>query len=155
MNCTLKFVLAGLLTIGLVVLATSVWAQTTQSGSLGPTVNTRRSTSGSINMRDATFTCLTSPCDFSVNRVNPTGALPAGMAFRSGGFHVHSNTGAPILVQMCFAYTPQDAEKGSDIFLQTDGGWVSLGGVVSADSPKLICATISIEDGTFALVGSQ
>ncbi len=165
MNRTFKFILAGLVTICLALLATGVWAET-KNGSLGPKIHeVHKNCSGnkSINMGDATFSLTTADttCNFDVVRTKYPqsffGPLNNGLVFRSDGFLV-TVTGADTNVIVCFAYSPIDADKNSTIWVFNSPNWVNLGGVVQSGSPKQICSSSFLFSGSstgFALVGNQ
>jgi hypothetical protein len=164
MNRTFKLILAGLVTIGLALASTSVWAAY-RVGTLGPTVHeVHKYCSGNknINMGDATFSLTTSDttCNFGVVRTKYPqsffGPLQNGLVFRSDGFLV-TVTGASTNVLVCFAYSPSDASKHSTIWVFNSPNWVNLGGVVSSGSPKQICVSSFLLSGSttgFALVGN-
>ena len=161
MKRTSKFILAGLLVISLLLAATSVWAGT-RTGTLGPLVHDVKKIGDgnkTINMGDATFTITTSDSGYSFEVVRTKvansffGAPPAGLAYRSDGFMVSSSSSGASLVTACFAYTPQDASKEAAIYVYSGGSWTFLGGSVSG-SPALICASTSVTDGGFVLLGN-
>ena len=144
MNRTFRFILAGLITMGLVLAATTVWAGS-KNGTLGPIVHeVHQNCSGnkSVNMGDAVFSLTTgdTTCNFVVLRTkNPQsyfGPLNNGSTIRSDGFVVNV-TGVSTNVVVCFAYSPIDAKKNSTIWVFKSPNWVNLGGVVQSGSPKV------------------
>ncbi len=162
MKRNFKLVLAALLAISLFLAATSVWAGT-RMGTLGPSVNQAKKTGDgnkTINMGDATFTIVTSDPGYTldVQRTKTPnsffGAPPSGLAYLSSGFMVSTKSTGAALITACFAYTPQAAAKNAAIYVFSGGSWTYLGGTVSGN-PATICASSSVTDGGFALLGDK
>ncbi len=158
-----KFILAGLLALGLVLVATNAWAESRKVGTLGDIIDSvQKDLSGdkTVDMGDGSFKMITLETKgyFEVVRIKTPqtffGPLPGGLEFLSDGFHFYTNVGSTAKVEVCFAYTPSDANKRAGIFVYGSNGWESLGGEIRPGNPKLICVSTSANYEGFALGGN-
>lgn len=158
-----RLLIAAIVTLIVAITATSVWAASSnKEGSLGRKIHhlTGSCNGGEINMGDATFVMTvdeTVICTFDVTRTKvpnaEMGGAPNGMEYRSDGFIV---TGGPAngigVLEVCFAYSPQDAEKHAGIYVSF-GHESAMLPSVKTGSPSQLCTTTGIINGTFAMVG--
>ena len=158
-----RFIIAAIVTLILAVTATTVWAgSSNKQGSLGHKVHhLTGQCNGSVNMGDATFTMTVDEkvvCTFDVTRTKvpnaQMGQPPYGYVFRSDGFVVSGGPADGIngVLEVCFAYSPQDAEKNSRIYM-TYGTESTLLLAAKQGTPAQLCAATGVLNATFAMVG--
>jgi len=161
MNRKIRFIIAAVATLVLVVVAGTVWAGSKES-SLGPMIhNATQSCNTMISMGDATFEMTIAGdkmCNFEVIRLKVPnsimGGAPEGLEFRSDGFEVIGPTDRIGMLEVCFAYSPLDEEKNAQIYAVFRNEPAILPGVITGDDPVQLCAATDILSGIFALVGN-
>lgn len=163
MNQKTRLIIAAIITLVLVATATTVWAGS-KEGSLGSKIHEGIgcNDNGIINMGDATFTMWVGDrviCDFTVTRNkvpnSHMGAAPDYTEYRSDGFTVSGGPKDGIgLLQVCFAYTPQDKAKHAMIVGAASNEIFTLPGAVQG-TPAMLCAITPVINGQFAVVGDE
>ena len=163
MNQKIRLIIAAIVTLVLVATATTVWAGS-KEGSLGSKIHTGNGCNGDgiINMGDATFTMWVGDriiCDFTVTRNkvpnSHMGAAPDYTEYRSDGFTVSGGPKDGIgLLQVCFAYTPQDKAKNANIFGAASAESFILPSGVQG-TPAMLCAITPVINGQFAMIGDE
>lgn len=160
MNRKIRFIIAIIVTLTLLVVGTTVWAGSKES-SLGPTIHdVTQACNTTINMGDATFTMTVAGeevCTFQVIRLKvpntAVGSPPDGLEFRSDGFQVIGPENRIGMLEVCFAHTPLDAEKNAQVFAVFGSQSAILPSIKIGDDPVQMCAAIDILSGIFAVVG--
>ena len=164
MNRKTRLILAVIITLVLAVAATSVWAGSKEGSLPGKIHDGRGSCNGGvINMGDATFTMIVDDriiCNFEVTRTkvpnSEMGGAPVGKVFRSDGFIVTGGpdpeTGIGGILISCFAYSPQDEAKNTQVYALLDNQ-LGIVPAIKQGPPTQLCATTAILNGTFALIG--
>jgi hypothetical protein len=159
-----RLIIAAIVTLILAVTATTVWAGSNRKdGSLGAKIHhlTGQCNAG-VNMGDATFNIIVDEkviCTFDVTRTKvpnaQMGQPPFGMEFRSDGFIVSGGPAEGVngVLEVCFAYSPQDAEKNAKIFM-TYGTESTLLPAAKQGTPAQLCAATGVLNATFAMVGT-
>src|SRR5262245_52353200 len=118
MNRKIRFLIAAIVTLAMLIAGTTAWAVGTKQSSLGPIINHMgQSCNTTINMGDATFTMTIAGkqiCNFEVTRLKipnaEMGGAPEGLEYRSDGFEVVGPDDKIGILEVCFAYSPQDED---------------------------------------------
>ena len=160
MSRKIRFAIAAIVTLILVIVATGVWAESKES-SLGPIVHDmKQACNTTILMGDATFTITVDEreiCSFEVIRLKipnaVMGSAPAGLEFRSDGFQVIGPDDKEGILEACFAYSPQDADKNAQVYAVFGPEQTILPAVIDGP-PTLLCVATSNLSGIFAVVGN-
>ncbi len=162
MNRKARLIVAAIVTLVLAVVGTTAWAGGSKESTVGPIIgHLKQACNSIINMGDATFTMTVDEkqiCNFEVTRLKVPntlmGGAPAGLEFRSDGFEV---TGGPSdgigILEVCFAYSPQDVEKNAQIYAVFESEQTILPDV-KAGVPVMMCAATPNLNGIFAMVGN-
>ena len=157
MNKKNRFVIAAALTLALLLAAGGVWAAPRFQGTVPPPPDTGSGTGTTpIDMGTALFTPQCTSCTFNIESIsNPENLAPApdGKAFVGDAFKVTANP-VDALVQVCYAYPPELANKGAkshrlnvDV---TPNVWVEIPGAIINNGT--IC--VASAAGSFALIGN-
>lgn len=164
MNRKTRLIIAAIVTLILAVTATTVWAgNNAKQGSLAGKIHELHGTcnDGIVNMGDATFKMTVGGkviCSFLVTRNKvPNTAMsgaPTGTEFRSDGFEVSGGPADGIgLLEVCFAYSPQDKEKNAQIYA-TFGSEAAILPSAKQGTPAMLCSATNQINGIFALIGT-
>ena len=158
MNRKNRFLIAVTLAIVLVLTAAGAWAAPKFQGTVPPPPDTGTGTGpGTVDMVTALFTIQCTGCSIVVELVNDPATTyvpaPVGLTFVGDTFKVTA-TPADTLVQVCYAYPPEFADKAAKIYRlnvdATPNVWVEVPGVVIGNGT--ICVTSAA--GVFSLIGN-
>lgn len=163
MNRKTRIIIAAIVTIILAVGATTVWAGKKEGSLSGKIHNGTGTCKGEmINMGDATFKMTVDDrviCNFKVTRKKvpnaQMGAAPIGTEYRSDGFLVEGGPKEGVgILEVCFAYSPQDAAANAQIYGVFDSDATILPSA-NQGIPVMLCAVTNSLNGSFALIGTK
>jgi hypothetical protein len=163
MNRINRFVIAGVLAIGLISASAGVWAAPVFQGTVPPVppifplIPVTGECLETVNMSTAVFTVKATDCIVVVELVNyPAGTYvpaPEGKVFIGDTFEV-TTFPEDAIIQACHAYPPEFADKKANIYRLNDdvkpNVWVEISDSVISDGT--ICG--SGPSGVFSLIGN-
>jgi hypothetical protein len=146
----------------LAVVATGVWAAPIFQGTVPSIPVTGGGSCDSaepVDMGTAIFTPLGSVCDIVVTKVTDPAstfiAAPEGTDFVGDTFIVEADP-STVMVQVCYAYPPEFAEKNAQVYKFNDQANPFIWEAVTEPEPVIengtYCITTTV--GTFSLIGN-
>jgi hypothetical protein len=159
MNRKTRFALAVALSITLVLTAVGVWAAPKFQGTVPPVpqIPVTGDCLETVNMGTAIFTVTPTECIKEVALINDPAITyvpaPEGLAFVGDTFKATTDP-VDAIVQACYAYPPEFADKKATIYRlnekATPNVWGEVPGAVISDGT--IC--VSSAAGIFSLIGN-
>ena len=166
MSRTFRFVIAGVLALSLILLATQAWAGSRKQGTVPLPPLSGQEIKCNINKGDSTWwngtvtAEVVGPCTFNVIAYDSVAAAehyglpPEGKAYYAHALNVVIN-GTATFVQVCFAYPPEVEAKNAKVNFLKDGKWVERQGAIVVGPPRQICYSSDSLDGKFMLTGGD
>jgi hypothetical protein len=161
MNKKNRFIIAVVLSIVFILMATGGWAAPKFQGTVPPVP--QKPVTGScletVNMATAIFTVQPPDCIKVVKLIKDPekkkyATAPQGMVFIGDTFWVTTKP-KDAIVQVCYAYPPELADKDANIYRLNEDAkpnvWVKIPGAIIGDGT--ICVTSAA--GIFSLIGTQ